>query len=67
VKNIWSSEKEETGGWKKLNESVICTLHQAGDQINEDEMSGACSTHSELLQQYIGFWPENLEGTPHGI
>jgi hypothetical protein len=41
---------------------ITCTLHQyySGDQIKEDEMGGACSTHGrdEKCIQYFGGKPE---------
>jgi hypothetical protein len=40
---------------------VICTFNQKlGDQIKEDELSGACSTHGrdEICIQYSGLKTE---------
>jgi len=44
----------ETGEDCIMRNFRICTFHQYywGDQVNEDELGGACNTHGEMKNVY---------------
>jgi hypothetical protein len=49
------------GGWRTLHSEEIQTLHFS-QNIIENEMGRACSTHWEKLGMHTIFWFVNLKG-----
>jgi len=46
---------------------MICTAHQicSGDQVEKNEMGGACSAYGGRGEVYTGFWWGNLRERDH--
>jgi len=57
LRRIFGPEREKVGGaWRRLHNELHNLYVSPNDQIKEDEMGGACSTHgkNEKCIQYFG-------------
>jgi hypothetical protein len=45
-----------TGGWRKLHNEELQNLYNYNNQVMEDVMSGACSTHGDEEECILGYW-----------
>ena len=63
LRRLFGPKKDEiTGEWRKLHNEEIndpLTPYFSGDQIEKDEMGGACSTMGRG-EMYVGLWWGNL-------
>jgi hypothetical protein len=61
LRRILESRRDEvTGEWRNLHNGELLIQYCVDDQIDKNEISGACSTYGEREEVCTGFWWGNV-------